>query len=301
MRRAARRFAKGALLAPLRFSAMLEGAYSRFLNALDGNLGTLGNQLLLEKIEGATRRVSHRSTDGAAVEMEFFVPNRTCAFRAATFSSKEPEILEWIDRCGGDGAFFDVGANVGMYSIYHGMTKGGEVYAFEPSVFNLPVLSRNIGRNGLESKVRIVPNPLSDGNRVADFSLSSPGAGGSHSAFGVDYGHEGERLRKTASYRTVGFALDSLVENGLVSGAPGMMKIDVDGIEHLVLKGAERTLRGPALKTVYVEVNDNFREQAEGVAAVLQDCGFTREEKRRSETFDDTEYADTHNQIWMKA
>ena len=79
------------------------------------------------------------------------------------------------------------------------------------------------------------------------------------------------------------------------------MKIDVDGIEHLVLKGAERTLRDPALKTVYVEVNDNFREQAEGVAAVLQDCGFELEEKRRSETFDDTEYADTHNQIWMKA
>lgn len=300
MREKTRRLAKGALLAPLRLSAALEGVYASLLNALDGNLGTLGNQLQLEKIDGVTRRVSHQSTNGETVEMEFYAPNRVCAVRAATFSAKEPETLEWIDRYGGDGAFFDVGANVGLYSVYHGMTKSGQVYAFEPSVFNLPVLSKNISRNGLADKVRIVSNPLSDGNRFADFSLSSVAPGNSHSAFGVDHDHEGGRLRKLASYRTLGFSLDYLVGNGLVPGPPGMMKIDVDGIEHLILKGAERTLRDPALRTVCVEVNDNFREQAEGVARILGDSGFALEEKGRGETFDDSPRARPLNQIWVK-
>ena len=50
----------------------------------------------------------------------FFVPNSVVQWRVNTFFSKEPETLEWIDnfKFFKDGVFWDIGANIGLYSIY---------------------------------------------------------------------------------------------------------------------------------------------------------------------------------------
>jgi len=45
-------------------------------------------------------------------------PNTLCEWRAKTFSSKEPETLSWIDSFVKDSIFWDIGANIGLYSIY---------------------------------------------------------------------------------------------------------------------------------------------------------------------------------------
>ena len=60
--------------------------------------------------------------------------------------TKEPETLEWIDQFKGDKiVFWDIGANVGLYSIYAALKhKDIQIISFEPSVNNLRVLSRNI-------------------------------------------------------------------------------------------------------------------------------------------------------------
>ena len=55
----------------------------------------------------ATVTVSHQKSDGP-IEMTFYTPNGMCRYRTDTFSTKEPETLEWIDRYGGDGAFYDL-------------------------------------------------------------------------------------------------------------------------------------------------------------------------------------------------
>ena len=70
--------------------------------------------------------------NGKTVKLKLFTPNWVCRFRANTFSTKEPETLEWLDESESDGVFFDIGANVGLYSLYYGATKKGNVYAFEP-------------------------------------------------------------------------------------------------------------------------------------------------------------------------
>ena len=66
------------------------------------------------------------------LKLTLFTPNWICRFRANTFSTKEPETLEWLDKSESDGVFFDIGANVGLYSLYYAATKKGKVYAFEP-------------------------------------------------------------------------------------------------------------------------------------------------------------------------
>ena len=83
-------------------------------------------------------KVVHYTKNKNKVELQVYTPNALCAFRAETFSTKEPETLEWIEEFGANGAvLFDIGANIGLYSIYHSVLNKGRVIAFDPSFFNL--------------------------------------------------------------------------------------------------------------------------------------------------------------------
>ena len=78
------------------------------------------------------------------LKLKFYVPNRLSHFRVDTFRSKEPETLEWINKFEKNATFWDVGANIGLYSCYAAKKKSCKVYAFEPSIFNLEWLGRNV-------------------------------------------------------------------------------------------------------------------------------------------------------------
>ena len=101
---------------------------------------------------------------------------------------KEPETLSWIDEFGGVGSLFDIGANVGLYSLYYAGTKPGNVYAYEPSVFNLPILVKNVSISDLQSRVSIIPLPLTEETKISNFRLATTDAGAAFSSFDVDFG-----------------------------------------------------------------------------------------------------------------
>jgi len=227
-------------------------------------------------------------------------PNAVCRYRAETFETKEPETLKWIDEYGGDGAFYDIGANVGLYSLYFALTQSGSVFAFEPSALNLRLLAQNISDNGLAERIAIVPVALSDKNQFASFRLSMLEEGGSMSTFGELFGHDGESLSVEMAYETLGMSLDFMLESGLISEPPALLKIDVDGIEHLILRGARSALAGTALRSILIEVNEEFTDLRLEVQQTLRDFGFELRERRRSEIFDDGQFASSFNQIWVR-
>lgn len=249
-----------------------------------------------------TQEVTHQPTGSKApVHFRIHTPNMVCRFRAETFSTKEPETLEWIESYGGAGALYDIGANVGLYSIYYGLVHSGPVYAFEPSVFNLRLLAQNAHLNGLQNRIHIVPNPLSNQIGFADFRLQSPDEGGALSAFGVDYGHDGKPLSTAMSYLALGATLDFLVETKAIHQPPRLIKVDVDGIEHLILEGARNTLKHPDCISVLIEVNDNFASAAGRVKEILESSGFSLTKKAHGEMFDDGgPHSASFNQIWVK-
>src|SRR5712691_8080567 len=113
----------------------------------------------------------------------FAIPNPLNCFRAETFSTKEPETLEWIDAMEEESVFWDIGANVGLYSIYAAKKKSSRVYAFEPSVFNLELLARNIYLNNLSDKICLVPLAVSDRLGRNRFNMTSTEWGGALSTF----------------------------------------------------------------------------------------------------------------------
>mgnify|MGYP000383210705 CR=1 FL=1 len=119
--------------------------------------------LLVQKIINKKKSISHNGID-----MTFFTPNTLCHYRAITFSSKEPETLDWIDSFEEGLTVWDIGANIGIYSIYAAKAKNARVFAFEPSVFNLEFLAKNIYINGFQEKIKIFPLALSN---QTDFNL----------------------------------------------------------------------------------------------------------------------------------
>ena len=148
--------------------------------------------------------------------------------------------------------------------------------------------------------MQIITNPISKENKFADFSLSMLEEGGTISSFGVEFGHDGKPLNKTMSYQTLGFSLDFLLQNNILSECPKMIKIDVDGIEHLILAGATQTLRNPKCRTVLIEVAYDFLEQSEGITKILTDCGFTTNQSISDYIGRGDPTDSSFNQIWIK-
>ena len=288
-----RKLIKKLLLAPLFLLNIIGIIYSYALGIINKNLKYSWNEKQLFINNKRYQNVIHSVSGDYNLSLNFFIPNWICKYRADNFSSKEPETLKWIDDNGDDGVFFDIGANVGTYSIYFAKTKPNSVYAFEPSFFNLSLLARNININMVQDKVNIVTNPLSNNKKFADFNLTNINEGGALSAFDVNFDQDGNPLKKILSYKTLGLPLDLLLSEKIIQEVPKMIKIDVDGIEHLILFGAKETLKKPICKTVLIEVNEKFQEQANETKKILSECGFSLKDKYHAT-------GQTFNQIWFK-
>ena len=73
--------------------------------------------------------------------------NQNTVWRVQTLFSKEPATINWLNRMDERTILIDVGANVGMYSIYAAKLKNAHVYAFEPESQNYSTLIKNIISN----------------------------------------------------------------------------------------------------------------------------------------------------------
>jgi FkbM family methyltransferase len=265
---------------------------SKFLR--NNTLGLYMWEGILKKIMSETREIEHNG-----VHLIFSTPNVQGLMRASSFSWKEPETLEWIDRLPEGSVLWDIGANVGIYSCYAAKKSKLNVFAFEPSVFNLEMLARNIYLNELVHLVTIVPLPLSDKLSRSTLNMSSTEWGGALSTFGEEYGHDGKIIDKIFEFPTIGLSMLDAVES-LNIPQPDYIKMDVDGIEHLIIEGGLEVLKN--VKGILVEINDQFSTQANVTEKLLLEAGFKLAEKRHADYFDTVDYAAryTYNQIWLK-
>ena len=227
------------------------------------------------------------------VKLWFATPNYICNYRARSFSTKEPETLAWIDEFGNDEVFWDIGANVGIYSVYAAKARNSKVWAFEPSVFNLEFLARNINLNGMQEHIHILPIALNDKIGFNTMRHSSASWGGALSVFDKDYGQDGKKIANNISYITLGLTIDFAVSS-LEVPLPDYVKMDVDGIEHLILSGGKQSISNA--KEILIEINEDFEEQRKLCYEILQECGFELSSKGAYVNKD----LKLSNQIWKK-
>jgi FkbM family methyltransferase len=187
--------------------------------------------------------------------------------------AKEPFTIEWIESVvrAGD-VFYDIGANVGAYSLVAAKKPGGaaRVFAFEPSYVNLASLCANILTNDAVDQITPVPVALSNASELTVFRLRTLEPGGARHTLGHRASAEGPTLYAQPAMT---FGLDDLVQRfGLP--LPHHIKLDVDGGELAVLEGAARTLSSPTLRSMLIEVSTSMSNE---VTQALEPLGLRLE------------------------
>jgi FkbM family methyltransferase len=214
-------------------------------------------------------------------EILFYLAGRVCLYRAETFHTKEPETLRWINEFKDGEVLWDIGANIGCYSLY-AARKGHRVIAFEPSGFNYFILMKNIGINQLDDRISALPIALSDHLEIADLQLQYLEVGDSCHDY-VPYGtpHSPRGLRQT----TIAFSIDDLTRSFPLQ-YPNHIKIDVDGIDIQILMGAKNTLADRRVKSVLIEIESP--EQHDVVTTFMKELNFSLAEREHSELYKDS-------------
>ena len=211
---------------------------------------------LLQMRWQATRALTpRRLVHARGLQFTLQCENWITHYRWQTYNEKEPETLDWIDRWVREGGtFFDIGANVGVYTLYAALRHPqARVVAFEPEYANLHLLRDNLIANRLQDRVEVYAVALSDRSGVSRLHIQdlAPGAA-LHTESRV-------LLEQTRSGRAVlwregicTLTLDAFCEEtGIV---PQAIKLDVDGTEPQVLVGARRTLASPTLCSLLIEL-----------------------------------------------
>tara|TARA_Y100001936_G_C15899769_1_gene572605 strand:- start:78 stop:842 length:765 start_codon:yes stop_codon:yes gene_type:complete len=224
-------------------------------------------------------------------DVKFFTPNYITNFLINEFYTKEPETLDWINSFKNTEnkiIFWDIGANIGIYSIYAALKYPNlEVVSFEPSTSNLRVLTRNISINKLEERVKVNQFPLSNiENKYLLFKEEKFMEGVALHTWGENYNFEGKSFDHKNNYKIYGTTINYLLDNKILS-VPNYIKIDVDGIEHLILKGASKYLKQPNIKSLSIELNENFKDQFDTVFNIMRENNFKLKHKKRAENLDD--------------
>lgn len=180
-------------------------------------------------------------------------------WRAETMFTKEPGTIAWLSGLKTGETFFDIGANIGIYTDIASRQVGptGRVYAFEPHVGNAAALMRHVVEAGL-TNVTLLTCALHSEESVQPFHYASVRSGSSGSQFSHRNDEHGQKFESLCVEVKHATAIDTLLHWLRVAH---MVKIDVDGNEVSILQGMMQWLRGSfAPRSVQVETRPSNRE-----------------------------------------
>lgn len=184
--------------------------------------------------------------------------------------SEQSVIESLLEDIEDDTIFYDVGANVGLYTCLVGnMLESGSVHAFEPHPTNISRLQQNIELNNLAEVAEVHDFALSDSSGEFDLAVrvSSEAAEGRHSLV-VD-----SDIGETVPVST--YSGDHLVGSELQ--VPDVIKIDVEEAEYRVVQGLNDTIR-KYKPIIYCELHIDQLEQdgvsVDSVINQLTDVGY---------------------------
>mgnify|MGYP006119386083 FL=1 len=187
----------------------------------------------------------------------------------------QPEVAKWIDSFDENSCLVDVGANIGIYSLYAAKKKHS-VLAFEPESLNFACLNLNIMDNDLKDYISAYPISLNDNNDISFLNLSTMKFGGSGSTFGSCLDESGNTFEPIYKQGSIAFKLDDIIKKKNI--IVNYVKIDVDGNELLVLKGMPELLKSPNLKSICIELDPGTARGTEVIDLLINN--FSKYEKK---------------------
>ena len=103
------------------------------------------------------------------------------------------------------------------------------------------------------------------------------------------------------NYQILGTSINYLIENNTLE-IPDYIKIDVDGIEHFILEGASKYLENKKIKSLSIEINENFKEQYIKVMEIMKKSNFKVLHKKHNKDLIPAEsrYSKIFNYIFIR-
>ena len=192
-------------------------------------------------------------------------------WRVKTFFTEEPQTIEWLDNLNKEDTLWDVGANIGLYSIYAAKFSKCRVVSFEPESQNYALLVRNVALNRVEDVCMPSSIAVTNSTSMGQLNVRYITQGGAYNMFETteepnktdasipkDGNESGGNGNGSCPVKQLvhGVSLDDLA---LKYGyePPTHLKIDVDGLEPWIIEGSTNLLGLKSLRSILIEINRN--------------------------------------------
>lgn len=189
---------------------------------------------------------------------------------------KEPDTIKWIDSFSKGDVFWDIGANVGVFTFYASYC-GIKTYSFEPDPLNYKELIKMMILNKCRN---ISPFLIGIGSKdLGYFDLEFEDDG-------LDSGRSMRTLNtsgilKHNSIKTLTMSLKSIASQFNIE-YPNHIKIDVDGNELSILEGQQDFLSNLNIKSVLIEIDESDDNSLNRIINLMLSCGFKIEKSIES-------------------
>jgi FkbM family methyltransferase len=180
----------------------------------------------------------------------------------------EPASMLALERFLFPGAvLIDVGANVGIFTLFGSRRVGatGSVYSFEPSAREWAILEKNVKLNGC-ANVTVIPSAVGDRSGTARLRVAA-GQHRGQNTLAPSFAYPGVQMEREETVSLV--ALDDLWKTHTVR-RPDVLKIDAEGSELHVLRGALSLLRD-SKPVVIFEINDTLLKASGASRAMVEE------------------------------
>ena len=210
----------------------------------------------------------------------------TTRWRAKLSISKEKNTIKWINSFEDGAKFIDVGAHMGIFTLYAAMVKNCSVVSIEPSSITSCILNLNVYDNQLNDKVVVYTSAAGNRKSINKYHMGymTIDAASGNPFNPVD--PRGRDYVPTFSQGVVEITLDDLYRT---YDYFDYVKIDIDGNEDRCLNGAKKMFNDKRLKSILIELNaksDNYHS----IVKMIESFGFELDNNLTSESYISTKH-----------
>jgi len=227
----------------------------------------------------ATQRVQRVAQDDILTmdtrhgHIRFLADTNILKMRAQTLLTKEPDTIAWLDNFDPGEVFWDIGANVGVYSLYAARAgKASRILAFEPSPWNFATLVRSAELNGWNDRIAPYCLAISDQTKLDTLHMKNALFGSAQCSFGAPVNQWGGELDVALEQAAIGFSIDAFIVT-FDPPFPNRIKVDVDGLDGAVARGMARTVRDERVRSVLIEIDQARTGELEEVTEIMRAGG----------------------------
>ncbi|MFI4891958.1 MAG: FkbM family methyltransferase [Phycisphaerales bacterium JB058] len=205
--------------------------------------------------------------------IRFLADTGILKWRAETLLTKEPDTIDWIDTFEAGEVFWDIGANVGVYSLYAARAgKVSRTLAFEPSPWNFAALVRSTHLNNWGDRIWPYCLAISDETKLDTLHMKNAYFGSAQCSFGERVNQWGGELDVAFEQASIGFSVDAFIVT-FNPPFPNRIKIDVDGLDGAIARGMTRTVRDERVRSVLIEIDRARTGELEEVTRIMAEGG----------------------------